>query len=150
MFADDVVLQEAEALAADGAELPLSGVDGLVCAQVFGLGEALSAGGALVRTHFLVHQFVALQVAAVVEALAADVAGERLLKVGEAVRLQHADAGVTLPADVAVAGFLSGVPRLHVQVAVSFVVEPFGAVVAGVRQQPVLLDHVFTQHHDAS
>ncbi len=149
VFADDVVLQAAVALAADGAELPLSGVDRLVTAQIGGLGEALPAGGALVGPDLLVHQFVARQVAGVIEALPADVADERLLEVGHPVRLQHADAGVALPADVAVAGFLSGVPRLHVQVAVSFVVESLRAVVAGVRQQPVLFHLVFTESQDA-
>lgn len=150
VFADDVVLQAAVALPADGAELPLSGVDHLVAAQVGGLGEALPTGGAPVRPNLLVHQFVAGQVAGVVKALPADVADERLLEVRHPVRLQHADAGVALPADVAVAGFLAGVPRLHVQVAVSFVVEPLGAELAGVRQQPVLLDLVFAESQDAA
>lgn len=150
VFADDVVLQAAVALAADGAELPLSGVDRLMAAQVGGLGEALPAGGALVGPDLLVHQFVARQVAGVVEALPADVADECLFEVGHPVCLQHADAGVALPADVAVAGFLSGVPRLHVQVAVSLVVESLGAVVAGVRQQPVLFCLVFAESQDAS
>lgn len=83
------------------------------------------------------------------EALPADVTDERLVEVGHPVRLQHADAGVALPADVAVAGLLPGVSSLHVQVAVSFVVEPLGAVVAGVRQQPVLFDLVFAEPQDA-
>lgn len=149
VFADDVVLQAAIALPADGAELPLSGVDHLMAAQVGGLGEALATGGALVGPQLLVHQLVACQVAGVVEALPADVTDERLVEVGHPVRLQHADAGVALPADVAVAGLLPGVSSLHVQVAVSFVVEPLGAVVAGVRQQPVLFDLVFAEPQDA-
>ena len=121
-----------------------------MAAQVGGLGEALATGGAPVGPHLLVHQFVARQVAGVVEALPADVADERLVEVGHPVRLQHADAGVALPADVAVTGLLSGVSSLHMQVAVSFVVEPLGAVVAGVRQQPVLFDLMFAEPQDAS
>ena len=144
-----MVLQAAEALPTDGAELSLSGVGRLVAAQVGGLREALPAGGAAVRPHLLVHQLVARQVAGVVEALPAHVADERLVEVGHPVGLEHADAGVTLPTDVAVAALLAGVPRLHVQVAVRLVVEPLGAVVAGVRQQPVLFDLVFAELHDA-
>lgn len=149
VFADDVVLQAAVGLAADGAQLPLPGVDGLVAAQVGGLGEALPAGAAPVRPLGLVHQLVARQVASVVEAFPADVADEGLVEVRHPVRLQHADAGVALAADVAVAGLLAGVPRLHVQVAVRFVVEPLGAVVAGVGQQPVLFDLVLAEPQNA-
>lgn len=133
VLADDVVFQTAVGLAADGAELPFSGVGRLVAAQVGGLRETLPTGGALVRPHVLVHQLVARQVAGMVEAFPADVTEEGLVEVRHPVRLQHADAGVAFATDVAVAGFLAGVPRLHVQVAVSFVVEPLGAVVAGVR-----------------
>lgn len=149
VFADDVVLQAAVGLAADGAQLTLSGVDRLVAAQVGGLGEALPASGTLVRPHVLVHQLVARQVAGVVEAFAADVADEGLVEVCHPVRLQHTNAGVALPADVAVAGLLPGVPCLHVQVAVRFVVEPLGAVVTGVRQQPVLFVLVLAEPQDA-
>lgn len=148
VFADDVVLQAAVGLAADGAQLTLSGVDRLVTAQVGGLGEALPASGTLVRPHVLVHQLVARQVAGVVEAFAADVADEGLVEVGHPVRLQHANAGVALAADVAVAGLLPSVPRLHVQVAVRFVVEPLGAVVTGVRQQPVLFVLMLAEPQD--
>lgn len=149
VFADDVVLQAAVALPADGAELPVSGVDPLVPAQVGSLGEALPTGVALVRPDLLMHQFVACQVAGVVEAFPTDVTDERLLKVDHPVRLQQADAGVSFPTDVAVAGLLSGVPHLHVQVAMSFVVESFGTVVAGVGQQPVLFDLVLPESQDA-
>lgn len=149
VFADDVVLQAAVGLAADGAQLPLPGVDRLVAAQVGGLGEALPAGGALVRPLVPVHQLVARQVAGMVEAFAADVADEGLVEVRQPVRLQHTDAGVALATDVAVAGLLASVPRLHVQVAVRFVVEPLGAVVAGVRQQPVLFDFMLAEPQDA-
>ena len=144
VFADDVVLQAAVALPANEAELALSRVDRLVAAQVGGLGEALPAGGALIRTHIPVHQCVARQVAGVIETLPADVADKGLVEVRLPVRLQHAHAGVTLPADVAVAAFLSRVSRLHMQVAMSFVVESLGTEVAGVRQQPVLFALVFT------
>lgn len=150
VFADDVVLQVAEALPADGAELPLAGVGQLVAAQVGGLREALPAGGAVVRSDLLVHQLVARQVAGVVETLPADVAGEGLVEVGHPVGLQHADAGVAFPADVAVAALLAGVPCLHVQVAVRLVVEPLGAEIAGVRQQPVRADLVFAKLQDSS
>lgn len=149
VFADDVVLQAAVALAADRAELPLSGVGRLVTAQVLRLREALPTGGAAIRPLRLMHQLVARQVAGVVEALPAHVADEGLVKVRNAVRLQHADAGVALPADVAVAALLSRVPGLDVQVTVSFVVEPLGAVVAGVRQQPVFFLLVFAELQDA-
>lgn len=149
VFADDVVLQAAVALAADGAKLPVPGVDHLVAAQVGGLGEALPAGGALVRPDLLVHQFVSRQVAGVVEALPADVADEGLLEVGHPVCFQHADTRVTLTADVAVAGFLSSVPSFNVQVAMSLVVESLGAVVAGVRQQPVFFALMFAELQDA-
>lgn len=148
VFADDVVLQAAVALAADGAELPVSGVDHLVAAQIGGLGEALSAGGALVRPNLLVDQFVACQVAGVVEAFPADVADEGLLKVGHPVCFQHTDAGVALPTDVTVAGFLSGVASFNVQVTMSLVVEPLRTVVAGVRQQPVFFALMFTELQD--
>lgn len=150
MFADDVVFQAAEALAADRAELPLASVRRLVAAQVGGLREALPAGGAAERPHFLVHQLVACQVAGVVEALPADVTDERLVEVRDAVRLQHAHAGVALSADVAVAALLAGVPCLHVQVAMRLVVKPLRAEVADVRQQPVFFQLVFTQFQDTS
>lgn len=150
VFADHVVLQAAVALATDGAELPVPGVDHLVAAQVGGLGEALPAGGALVWPDLLVHQFVSRQVAGVIEAPPADITDEGLLKVGHPVCLEHADAGVTLPADVAVAGFLSSVPSFNVQVAMSLVVESLAAVVTGVRQQPMFFALVFPELQDAS
>lgn len=113
------------------------------------LSAAPPTSGALVRPLVQVHQLMARQVTGVVEAFAADVADEGLVEVGHPVRLQHADAGVALPADVAVARLLAGVPRLHVQVAVRFVVEPLGAVTAGVRQQPVLFDLMLAEPQDS-
>lgn len=149
MFADDVVLQAAVALAADGAELPVPGVDHLVAAQISGLGETLSTGGAVVWPDLLVHQFVSRQVTGMVEALPADVADKGLLKVGHPVCFQHTNAGVTLPADVTVTGFLSGVPSFHMQVTMSLVVESLGAVVTGVWQQPVFFVLMFAELQDA-
>lgn len=148
VFADDVVLQAAVALAADEAELPVSSVDHLVAVQVGSLGEALSAGGALVWTDFLVHKFVARQVAGVIEALPTDVADEGLLEVSRPVCFQHTDGGVSFAADVTVAGLLSSVPSFNVQVSMSLMVEPLRAVVAGVRQQPVIFALVFTELQD--
>lgn len=150
VFADEVVLQAAVGLAADGAQLPLSGVDGLVTAQVGGLGEALPTGGAVVWTQLLVHQLVARQVAGVVEAFAADITYEGLIKVGHPVRFQHADAGVALATNVTMAGLLAGVPGLHVQVTVRLMVEPLGTVLAGVRQQSVLFHLMLPEPQDAS
>lgn len=149
VFADDVVLQAAEALATDGAQLPLSSVDGLVTAQVGGLGEALPTGGAMVRPQLLVHHLVARQVAGVVEAFAADVTDEGLIKMGHSVCLQHADAGVALATNVTMAGFLPGVPGLHMQVPVRFMVESLGTVFTGVRQEPMLVHLMIPEPQDA-
>lgn len=150
VFADDVVVQAAEALPTDGAELPLAAVHGLVASQVGGLVEALPTGGAPVRPHVLVHQLVARKVTGVEEVLSADVADEGLVEVRDAVRLQHTDARVTFPADVALDALFPRVSRLHVQVAMSFVVEPLGTVVAGVRQQPVFSDLMLMELQDAA
>lgn len=150
VFADDVVLQAAVGLATDGAQLPLSSVDGLVTAQVGGLGEALPTGSTMVRTQLLVHQLVARQVAGVVEAFAADVTDEGLIKMGHPVRLQHADAGVALATNVTMAGLLPGVPGLHMQVTVRLMVEPLGTVLTGVWQQPVLFHFMLPEPQDAS
>lgn len=133
MLAGDVVLQAAVALPTDGAELPLSSVHQLVSAQVHRLREAFPAGAAPMRPYVLVHGLVACQVAGVEEALPAHVADEGLVKVREAVSFEHADAGETLPADVTVAGLLTCVPGLHVQVAVSFVVKRLRAEVTAER-----------------
>lgn len=116
--------------------------------QVGSLGEAFPTGGALVRTHLLVHQLVARQVAGVVEAFPADVTDEGLVEVGHPVSFQHADAGVAFPTDVAMAAFISGVSSFNVQVTMSLVVEPLGTVVAGVWQQPVLSALVFAKPQD--
>lgn len=120
-----------------------------MAAKVGGLREAPPTGGALVRPLIQVHQLVARQVTGVVEAFAADGADEGLVEVGHPVCRQHADTGVALPTDVAVAHLLASVPRLHVQAAVRFVVEPLGAVVTGVWQQPVLFDLMLTEPQDA-
>lgn len=149
VFADDVVLQAAVGLATDGAQLPLSSVDGLVTAQVGSLGEALPTGGAMVRTQLLVHQLVARQVAGVVEAFAADITDEGLIKMGDPVCLQHADAGVALATNVTMAGLLPGVPGLHMQVTVRLMVEPFGTVATGVWQQPVLFHLMLPEPQNA-
>lgn len=149
MFADDVVLKAAVALATNGAELPLPGVGRLMAAQVGRLGEAFSTGGALVRPDIFVHQCVASQMTSMVEAPSTDITGELLLKVGHLVSLQHADGGVTLTTDVTVAAFLACVPTLDVQVEVWFVVEPLWAVFAGVRLQSVIFDLMFTKSQDA-
>lgn len=150
MFADQVVLQAAVAPPTDRAELAVAGVDSLVAAQVGGLCEALPACRAAVRPDLLMHQLVARQVAGMVETLPTDIADEGLLEVGHPVRLEHADTGVALPTDIAVATFLPSVPGFDVQVTVSFVVEPLGAEVAGVRQQPVLFALMFTELQNAS
>lgn len=150
MPADHVVPQAAEALAADGAELLLSGVRGLVAAQVGSLREAPPAGGAAERARLLVHQRVSRQVGGVVEGLAADLAHKGLAEVRHPVRLQRADAGVALPTDVAAAALLAGVARLDVQVAVRLVVEALGAEAAGERQEAVLLHLVFPELQDAA
>lgn len=146
--ADDVILQAAVALAADGAQLPLSGVDHLVAAQILRLREAFPTGGARIRPHLPVHQLVARQVADVVEALPTHVADEGLLEVGQAVSFEHADAGVA--SDVAVAGLLSSVPRLDMLVAMSLVVEPLWAEAAGERQHAVLLEPLLPELQDAA
>lgn len=145
VFSDDVVLEAAVRLSADGAELALAAVHRPVAAQVIGLREASSARVAPVRSHVAVRQLVPRQVAEMKKALPANVANERLVGVRHQVRPQHAGAGVGFPADVTAARLFAGVPHLHVQVAVSFVVKPFRAVVAGVRQQPVRFYLVLTE-----
>lgn len=150
VFTDDVVLQTPVALTTDGTELPLTCVDGLVAAQVGGLCTSLPACGTLVGLHLLVYQFVACQVAGMVEALPTYVADEGLIKMSDPVSLHQADTGVAFPTDVTVAALFTGVSRPNVQVVMSLVIESFAAEVAGVRQQPVLFYLVVTKPQRAS
>lgn len=150
MFPDDVVLQETVLFPTDGAKLPLAAVCRLVAAQVFGLCEALSAGVAPVRSHVPVHQLVSRQVAEMVKAPPTFVTNEGLVGVCHPVGLQHAGTGVTFPTDVTVAGLFTSVPHLHVQVAVSLVVESLAAVITGIWQHPVRFYLVLAELQHAS
>lgn len=149
VLANDVVGEAAEAFPADGAQLLLSGVRGLMAAQVGGLSEATPTGGAAVRPLLPVHQLVTRQVAGVVEASPTYIADKCLVKVGDAVHLEHAGASVRFPTEVAAAALLTSVPRLHVQVAVGLVAERLWAEVTGVGQQPVLFCLVLPQLQDS-
>lgn len=150
MFPDDVVLQETVLFPTDGAELPLTAVHHPVAAQVFRLREAPSAGVTPVGSHVPVHQLVSRQVTEMVKAPPTHVTNEGLVGVCQPVGLQHAGAGVTFPTDVTVAGLLTSVVHLHMQVTVSLVVEALGAVITGKRQHPVHFYLVLAELQHAS
>lgn len=131
MFTDQVVPQTAVTLSTDRTQLPLSTVGHLMAAQVGSLREAPPTGWTPVWPLVLMDHLVAGQVTSMVEALPTDAADEPLVKVCESVCLHDTDAGVSFSTDVAVTRLFPCVACLDVQVAVSFVVESFGAVVAG-------------------